>query len=161
MNLATQRLRYLALQLIAEESIGGTTPQGSSAVPVCEKLCGQLSRIAGEAGAVSLLSRALALARAEVPWLNTVKVVPNAKLEGFVVQKTGTDECEKLRGGVILVAQLFGLLHAIIGEPLTWQLLKETWPKAAFHITSQSTGTSSDRTKVAIKLTNGVGRTAA
>jgi hypothetical protein len=34
--------------------------------------------------------------------------------------------------GIILLAELIGLLHAFIGEALTLRLLQDAWPNAVF-----------------------------
>jgi hypothetical protein len=40
------------------------------------------------------------------------------------------DPGELLEGGVVMVAQLLGLLVAFIGENLTVSLVRDVWPKA-------------------------------
>ena len=52
-------------------------------VRVCEKLRISLTRFAGADGFASLLRRALALARAENPSLQTVTVKPDGSLDGL------------------------------------------------------------------------------
>ena len=101
------------------------------AVRVCETLQVPLSRLAGPAGFSSLLSRALALTKAEVPALRVVQVRPDGSLAGF-------DEIEQLqdagaleKGRVVLVAHLLGLLATLIGESLTRRLTCDAWPAAA------------------------------
>jgi len=70
------------------------------------------------------MSRALAVARAEVPALAAVRLRADGSLEGF--ESLGPD-----RGpgaGVVVVAQVLGLLVTFIGEPLTLRLVRDAWP---------------------------------
>jgi hypothetical protein len=129
MNLATPPLRSLATRLLAlETDVASNTPP---AFRVCDRLGVLLRKLAGAAGFQSLLSRALVLARNETPWLETVKIQPDGRLEAM---GNNHSKEELLQGEVALVAQLLGLLHTFIGEPLTMQLVKEAWP--AIHLDS-------------------------
>ncbi len=124
--------RNLAQRLLALEAARNSDvePQVHEAVRVCEKLQVSLTQFAGEEGFTALLRRALALARAEVPAMQTVKLKPDCALEGIealAVDKTngGAD------GPVALIAHLLGLLVTFIGEPLTLRLVREAWPDAS------------------------------
>ena len=68
--------RQLARRLLTYEAAAGknSEPTESAAFRVCEKLRQPLCSLAGVAGFRSLLSRALALARAEAPSLSAVQV---------------------------------------------------------------------------------------
>jgi len=97
---------------------------------VCEKLRPQLTNLMGTDAFRALLGCALARASSEVPALHAVQVsaagtleVPEAiaaqiKADGFYA------------GRIAVVAQMFGLLTAFIGEHLTISLAREIWPKA-------------------------------
>ena len=87
---------------------------------VCDRFRVPLARLVGVAGYRSLLSRAVALAKAEVTSLSPVQVQQDGSLEGF----SGD-------GGTAIVAHLLGLLVTFIGEPLTRQLVCDVWPDAA------------------------------
>ncbi len=50
-------------------------------------------------------------------------------MEGLDHPDSPVDRAALLDAGVILVAQLIGLLVAFIGEKLTLQLLLDIWPK--------------------------------
>jgi hypothetical protein len=128
MTPADPHLRQLAARLLALENDRGLAVDGTSAFRVCGRLGVLLTKLAGAAGFRSLLSRALALARAEEPWLMAVRVDPDGSLVGL--EHHGNND-ELLRGEIALVAQLLGLLHVFIGEALTDQLLKEAWPDAS------------------------------
>ncbi len=83
----------------------------------------------GETGFHALLSRALALANAEVPLLPAVRVNADGSLEGLSDREANMDQRKIAEGRVILLAQLLGLLAAFVGESLTLQLVREVWPK--------------------------------
>lgn len=120
-------IRDLAARVLATEC-GEEGITIHTAGRVCEKLGVLLSKLAGPAGYRSLLARALALAKAEEPALTSVKVLADGTLHGLVDASTGVEINALMKGGLMLVAQLLGLLHTFIGEPLTMQLIKEIWP---------------------------------
>ena len=128
-------MQNLAQWLIAHEQCEAkpseTTPQVAVCVCVCEKLRKPLSTLAGVAGYKALVSRALALAKAEVPSLGSVKVREDGYLEVPGVEP-GRDIDEIHKGGAALVAQLFVLLVTFVGIGLTIQLVRDVWPDAPF-----------------------------
>ena len=131
MSRATPQMRNLAERLIAHEakenkSSGTKSP---AIFPVCEKLRPPLAALMGSTGFHALLSRALALASAEVPWLRAVQVKADGSLEGLAELEAQVDPEKIAEGRVVLVAQLLGLLGAFIGEELTMELTREVWPK--------------------------------
>lgn len=138
MNLASPELRFMALQLLAEERDTGEGAHDPAAARVCAKLGALLAKLAGAAGYRSLLSRAVSLAQAEAPSLKTLHVLPDGKLIGFHEATEGTDKEESERSQVALVAQLLGLLGTFIGAPLTQQLVKEAWPAITLDLSSDS-----------------------
>ena len=124
----------MAQRLLAYEAVGdeNSAPSESAASRVCAKLRGPLITLAGVAGFRSLLSRALTLARAEVPSLSAVQVAADGSLRGLDELVSQTDKEHAREGGVILIAQLVGLLLTFIGEGLTIRLVQDVWPEAAF-----------------------------
>jgi hypothetical protein len=98
---------------------------------VCEKLRLPLSKLVGVAGFRSLLSRALAIAKAEVPLLIAVQVRADGSLEGLDGPGHDQDAGAGGQAGVVIVAQLLGLLVTFIGEPLTLRLVRDAWPNAS------------------------------
>jgi len=131
MSRATPQMRNFAKRLIAYEA-GGNKSSGikpPAAFLVCEKLRPHLAKLAGNGGFHALLSRAFALANPEVPWLRTVHINADGSLEGLENLHAHLDHDELFYGGVVLVAQLLGLLVAFIGENLTLRLMREVWPK--------------------------------
>jgi hypothetical protein len=117
--------RDLAQSLIAHEGAAGKTsePMELAAFRVCETLRGPVYALAGVAGFRSLLSRALALARAEALCLSAVQVAANGSLQGLDELGRQIDKDQVREGGVVLIAQLLGLLLTFIGETMTSRLV--------------------------------------
>jgi hypothetical protein len=118
--------RLIALEATGSKSPGTTLP---TAFRACEKLRPPLATLLGNAGFSALLSRALALATMEVKWLGVVTVDAGGALEGLAEPQATISPAESARGGVVLLAQLLGLLATFIGEDLTLRLVREVWPK--------------------------------
>lgn len=130
MNRATPMMRSFAKRLIAFETKGNGSSRTTSSATflVIEKLRPHFTTLMGNAGFRALLSRALALAGAEVRWLNAVHVHVDGSLAGL--DELAQIDPEKIaEGGVVLIAQLLGLLVAFIGEKLTLQIMRDVWPK--------------------------------
>ena len=131
MNRATPQMQNFARLLIANEvkktqSALTKTPVDFSAF---EKLRTNLATPMGNSGYHSLLSRALALAQAEVPCLGAVRVRADGTLETVEEHYAQHDPKELFEGRVVLLAQLLGLLVAFIGENSTLRVVREVWPK--------------------------------
>jgi len=126
--------RNLARRLLTYEAAVGRSsePTESAAFRVCEKLRVPLSALAGVAGFRSLLSRALALARAEAPSLSAVEVGADGSLKGLDELGPQKDKDMSGEGGALLIAQLLGLLLTFIGEGITLRLVQNVWPESAF-----------------------------
>src|SRR5450830_2117469 len=133
MSRATPKMRDFAERLIAYEMRGNTFSETNTPAArlVGEKLRPQLATLMGNVGFRVLLSRALALANAEVPWLRAVHVNADGSFEGLDKLGTQVDPDEIFEGCVVLLSQLLGLLVAFIGEELTLRLVLEVWPKLA------------------------------
>jgi hypothetical protein len=101
-------------------------------VAVIEKLQTSLTIFAGIDGFVSLLRRALALASAEVPSLQSLQVNAVGRLDGYekLVAETGTAASGRV-AAVAITTHLLGLLVTFIGEPLTLRLVREAWPESS------------------------------
>jgi len=135
-------IQDLAKRILAVEAAGGKavgTPV-DEAVRACGKLQVPLSRLTGPAGFSSLLSRALVLAKAEVPSLSVVQVRPDGSLAGFDEIKHGqhVGDLELEKGRVVLVGHLLGLLATFIGESLTRRFAREAWPDASMDDTDST-----------------------
>jgi hypothetical protein len=83
----------------------------------------------GQGGFRALLARSLAVATPEVPWLAALQVNADGALEGWDKVEAQVEPGELTESGVLLVAQLLGLLVAFIGENLTLRLVRDVWPK--------------------------------
>lgn len=123
------RLRKVAERLIDYEAKENDSSKIPSAFLVCETLRPHLTTLMGNAGFLALLSRARALANADVPWLATVQGHPDSSLEGLDELEGKIGAKEITHGSVVLIAQLLGLLVAFIGESLAMRLVEEAWPK--------------------------------
>jgi hypothetical protein len=118
----------LARRLIALEAPRDAGPDASEsqAGRVCEKLRQPLARFAGVAGYRSLISRAVAMAKAKAPLLEPLQVQSDGSLQGFhgVEQSDG-------EAGTVVVVYLLSLLVEFIGTPLTISLVRDAWPDAS------------------------------
>ena len=124
-------MRAVAARLIAAETEGKSAPTLPAAVQVCEKLRPHLATLMGKAGFRAVLSRALAVGRAEVPWLPAVQVDAEGALEAWDAAEVPVEPEELAESGVLLIAQLLGLLAAFIGDSLTLRLVRDVWPTLA------------------------------
>jgi hypothetical protein len=129
MDKPSPSMRDLARRLLAA-SRTASNPHIHEAVLVNEKLRISLTQFAGVDGFASLLRRALALARAEVPELESATVSADGRLEGFerftgLAESVGGDEA------AAITAHLLGLLVTFIGEPLTLRLVREASPETS------------------------------
>jgi hypothetical protein len=117
--------RDLAQSLIAYEGAAGKTsePMEFAAFRVCETLRRPVCALAGVPGFRSLLSRSLALARAEAPCLSAVQVAADGSLQGLDELGRQMDKDQVREGGVVLIARLLGLLLTFIGEAMTSRLV--------------------------------------
>ena len=125
--------RHLAQRLLTYEAVAGknSEPTESAAFRVCAKLRRPLITLAGVAGFRSLLSRALALARADAPSLSKVQLAADGSLKGLDELDPQIDKEQARDEGAILIAQLLGLLLTFIGEGLTLRMVQDVWPEAA------------------------------
>jgi hypothetical protein len=83
----------------------------------------------GNTGFHTLLSRALALAQTEVPWLQTVHLKADGSFGGLDELEAQVHSDQIFSGCIVLLAQLLDLLVVLIGENLTLHLVGEIWPK--------------------------------
>ena len=115
--------RLVALEAARGDPAGGP---GGAVARVCDEFRTPLAKLAGQAGFHSLLSRALALAKAANPALAPVQVRADGTLGGHdgVLAAHGTVE-----SGADIVAHLLGLLETFIGVTLTMRLVYDIWPE--------------------------------
>ena len=135
MSRATPKMRDFAEHLIAYETRQNKLSETKTPAAnlVVQKLRPDLVNLMGNAGFRALLSRSLALANAEVPWLRAVHVKSDGSLEGLDDLEAQVGPDEFLEGRVVLLAQLLGLLMDFIGEKLTLGLVRGVWPQLTFN----------------------------
>lgn len=135
MRLYNPQLHDFAKRLVAYEMRGkhSSAPKTPIVFLVSGKLRPSLAALMGNVGFHALLSRALALASAEVPWLRTVQATADGSFEELHDVGLQRNPDEIVEGGVVLVAHLLGLLVAFIGEDLTLRLVRDVWPKLSLN----------------------------
>jgi hypothetical protein len=124
-NVPNSKIREIARRLLADELAGDHVAEANmpALALVAEKLRRPLVTLTGIAGFRSLLARALTLAKALAPVLNSLQIEPDGSLTGF-----GNNEAQIEEAGVILIAELLGLLVTFIGERLMLTLVRDAWP---------------------------------
>lgn len=130
-NTTLPKLQDFARRLLALEGVNGksVTAKGSRSFQAFEKLRGPLGELTGARGFRSLLSRSLALASGDVPWLRGLHIRSDGSLDGFEELRTKLTPKDIALGEVALAVQFIGLLVTFIGPTLTLQLLHDVWPK--------------------------------
>lgn len=130
MSRCTPHIRRLAKDLMAQEGTGSESSETNSQAVfrVFDRLRPHLATLLGNAGFWSFLSRALVLAKAEVPWLRTLRLKPDGALEGLGELQAQVGPDAFFEGEVVLLAHVLGLLVAFIGEDLTLRIVREVWP---------------------------------
>jgi len=142
-------MRDIAGQLIAFAMDGRNEAVATSPVVfvVCDTLRPHLATLMGKVSFRALLSRALALACVEVPWLCALHVELDGRLAGFDKLGVGLAPEAELEGRVVLLAQLLGLLVAFIGEDLTLRLVRDVWPGLSFENLDFGRGSENEKPK--------------
>jgi hypothetical protein len=127
MSKASPAMLNLAQQLLAIEvkHVHAPDQDVECVVRVLERFRQPLTKFAGPVGYSSLLSRALALAKAQLPELQMVSIQADGSVTGF-------QNSEQYAAGVEIVAQLLALLAIFIGESLMVTLLRDAWPSESF-----------------------------
>jgi hypothetical protein len=133
MSRTAAQIRNFATRLISYESGNNSASEKitPAALLIIEKLRPHLATLMGNGGFSILLSRALTLAKRQVSWLGRVHVNATGNLEGVAECLAGIDRDEFLKGRAALLAHLLGLLMDLIGEDVTFGLMREIWPKAS------------------------------
>jgi len=131
MSSAHVSTRSLAERVIAHEAKGrqASAKKPTGVFHITEEFRPHLVTLMGNTGFRALLSRALALASAEAPWLRAVQVNADGFLGGLAEVEAQVTPKELAEGRVLLLAHLFELMVAFIGEDLTLRLAREAWPK--------------------------------
>ncbi len=129
MDIPSSSMRELAQQFLNLEAANQSASDSRehTAVRVCEKLRISLTRFVGPDGFASLMRRSLALARTEVPLLQSINVNSEGALEGIESLATETPQ-EQGEAAIAIARQLLTLLATFVGEPMTLRLVREAWP---------------------------------
>jgi hypothetical protein len=139
--------RDLVQRLLAYEATEGKTSASmeQTTLRVYEKLHQCLGAVAGAAAFQSLATRALALARSEVPGLGAVRLTADGRLQGLgeCEPQIDVDKDRAGDGGIIFIDYLLGLLLIFLGEALTVSLLRNAWPGASFDDRNSGSGRKS------------------
>jgi len=134
MKRATPQMRNLSRRLIAYETAENKS-FAINAVPAAfafpERLHLLLATLLGNGGFRALLSRALAMAAAEVPEFRSVQVRADGTLGGLEELHGRLDSDKLLEWRIVLLAHLLALLVAFIGASLTLNLVCEAWPQVS------------------------------
>jgi hypothetical protein len=142
-------MREFAKRLVFSGATGDKSAKAETpnAFSLCEELRPSLATLMGNGGFRALLSRALVLASAEVPWLRSLHVKPDGALEGLDQLPPQLRSDSRSEGVVVLLAQLLGLLVAFIGANLTLRLVSEVWPKASLDDLNLATKDKNEKAK--------------
>lgn len=124
----------VARALVMHETGGSNDPDvvADAVEGICRYVASELEGMLGSGGVRSLMTRALHLARREHPSLESVTMSP-----GPVIGFTGLTEAMASRNptavaaGTSVLAQLLGLLVALLGEDLGLQPVRKFWPHVA------------------------------
>jgi CheY-like chemotaxis protein len=129
-NNTTSNVQQCARRILAYEATAARSAvtKRSAASRCCDQLRGPLSNLTGVDGYRSLVSRALVLTSAQVPWMRTLEINVGGSLDGLDTLEAELDSRTITEGETVLVSQLLGLLVALIGPALTLPLLQTTWP---------------------------------
>ena len=131
MRKASPSITNLAGRLLETQGVGEhATPEtpGDAFQRRYEAVRRRLTELVGSVGFRALLTRALALASAEVPWFRAVQVDADGELAGLAAVLAARDPAEARAGCLALLAHLLGLLVALVGPELTSPLLDDAWP---------------------------------
>jgi hypothetical protein len=119
-------IRDWARRLIASE-VDADAPSEQTELATLrayEKLRRQLCAPVGADAFQALASRALSLAKSQVPRLSAVQVTANGGLRGLGEVEFQMDTDEDGEVGIILIAQLLGLFLTLLGEAATVRLIE-------------------------------------
>lgn len=126
MDRPSASIQDLALRLLAAEAALPAENGEYEADRACEKLRSVLTRFAGEDAFAVLMRRSLALARADVPLLQNLKIGPNGCVDGLASIGNGTE------AGAAVIANFLWLLVTFVGRPVALRLVSEAWPDVEF-----------------------------
>jgi hypothetical protein len=134
MRYATSQFRRAATRLLAHEAT--REPDTSEALAAAsarlfERMSSRLAEVIGAAGVQALFMRAVKLRRADFAFLDE-QIVARVQRDGVAESLSAClreQKPEVIReASVILFATFLGLLATVIGDRLTWAILRQFWP---------------------------------
>ncbi|MGI9148406.1 MAG: hypothetical protein ACR2IK_17965 [Chloroflexota bacterium] len=140
---ATASVQVLARWLVtaeAGEPEAGSLTNTASAARVFDKLSQRVALLITQVGSEALLSRAVHLARSEVPFLAEVQGVASkdAVIDRLRVAAASAQPSQADAGLVVVLGTLVALLESFIGSDLTFRLLRDLWPELPVMATQRS-----------------------
>jgi hypothetical protein len=133
MSLVPPPIRRLAKQILAyeHEANSSSVPPSHLEFRVIEKLNFYFVALMGSYAYRVVLSRALATASEEVPWLSKISVNQDRMLEGWSELEKSMAPDVLFEGRVVLLARLLEFLITFVGETMTLRMLRDVWPKVS------------------------------
>ena len=132
MKQATPEFRSLARSLLAHEAAGnhGPAEMAGATEEACEKLRRQLGKWVGSEGFRVVLDRALAIAKAEFSFLESVEIETQAgcRLKGLQESVRSQDPVEANLALVAVLASLIWLLGVFMSKDLAMRQVRRAWP---------------------------------
>jgi hypothetical protein len=149
MSKASPQLRRFARRVLAYETplrSKASDGAGQLTFQVIDELRPELVNLMGMGGFRGLLSRAISHGGEELRWLRAVHVKADGSLEGFE-EHAQLSPAQFAEGKVVLLAQLLGLLVALIGVRLTVRLVLDVWPKLSLDDLNLGNGEAHEKEK--------------
>ena len=132
MNDPAPRLRDALARLLEREADAATSPELAAAVGrLLEHLSQRLGLVIGQVGVQALFTRAVKLRTLEFPFLGGCALGRNGTLgESMRSCLEGQDPEAITAVWPTLFTTFANLLAVLIGERLTWSLLRDVWPES-------------------------------
>jgi len=149
MSKASPQLRRLAERLLTQETFllsKSPEPRGPATLQTLDELRLRLLNLMGMSGFRGLLSRAIAVSSDDVRWLRAVHVKRDGSLTGFE-EHASLAPGQFAEGKVVLLAQLLGMLFAMIGVNLTLRLVLDIWPNLSLGDLNLRNGDADEKDK--------------
>jgi hypothetical protein len=138
-------MRRFALRIMAHVTSSADQSSdvtGQATFQVIDDLRPQVVNLMGVGGFRGLLSRAIAVGGEDVRWLRAVHVKKDGSLSGFE-DYPSLAPGDFAEGQVVLLAQLLGMLVAMVGVRVTLRLMLDIWPKLSLDDLNLGNGESS------------------
>jgi hypothetical protein len=124
----------LAQRLVLDPAAGPKNPDvpPDYSFAALEKLERQLHLAVGGAGSNALLSRALVLAKKDLPRLAGVSLNKKNRLEGLANIDPPFTQEEAYEGEIHLIGNTVELLCTFVGKAMALRFIQSPWPDASF-----------------------------